>query len=264
MCPSARGAPCRRVAASLRFAPIDGAAVPPPACRAGVAGSRPHCFPASSFRPPGDFVLSCCWSPKGGAGTTVVAAAFALEAACSAASSVLLVDLAGDLPAVLGLPEPVGPGAAEWSRGGCELPLDALVVPVCPGLHLLPRGAGRLAPVDPERFGPFGEVVVDAGVVGEPGSVGHCLAIAAPRSLLVTRPCYLALRRAVLLDLRPTGVVLVVEPGRALGAGDVAAVLGVPVLAEVPVDPSVARSVDAGLLASRVPPPLLRSLRGLR
>jgi hypothetical protein len=54
--------------------------------------------------------------------------------------------------------------------------------------------------------------------------------------------------------------VLVTEPGRALGVADVEGTLHVPVRAEVAVDPSVARAVDAGLLASRLPRPLARSL----
>ena len=57
------------------------------------------------------------------------------------------------------------------------------------------------------------------------------------------------------------GLVVVTEAGRALDAGDVAEVLGVPVVAEVAVDPAVARVVDAGLLLARPPRPLQRGLR---
>jgi hypothetical protein len=72
-------------------------------------------------------------------------------------------------------------------------------------------------------------------------------------SLLVTRGCYLALRRAVRQPVRPAGVVLVEEPGRALGANEVAEVIGAPIVARVPVRPAIARAVDAGVLASRLP-----------
>lgn len=68
--------------------------------------------------------------------------------------------------------------------------------------------------------------------------------------LLVIRPCYLALRRALEQNCRPDGVVLVTEQGRALGARDVEDVLGVKVVATVPVTESTARSIDAGLLTS--------------
>jgi hypothetical protein len=72
-------------------------------------------------------------------------------------------------------------------------------------------------------------------------------------TLLVTRGCYLALRRAVRQPVRPAGVVLVEEPGRALGANEVAEVIGAPVVTRVPVNPAIARAVDADVLAARLP-----------
>ena len=101
------------------------------------------------------------------------------------------------------------------------------------------------------------DVTVDAGT-GEPpaGLVAH-----ADRSLLVTRPCYLSLRRAVHAATRPTGIVLVDEPGRALSQRDVEHALGVAVEATVSLDPAVARAVDAGLLATRLPRVISRELR---
>ena len=53
-------------------------------------------------------VLVTCWSVKGGSGTTVVAAALALSLA-RRDEGALLVDLAGDVPAALGCPEPTLP-----------------------------------------------------------------------------------------------------------------------------------------------------------
>ena len=87
------------------------------------------------------------------------------------------------------------------------------------------------------------------------------MAAGAQESLLVLRPCYLALRRALAAPVRPSGVVLVSESGRALGRRDVEDVLGVPVRAEVAIEEAVARAVDAGLLGRRVPRPLERALR---
>lgn len=208
---------------------------------------------------PGDPVLTCCWSTKGGSGTTVVAAALALS------SPSLAVDLAGDLPAVLGLPEPAGPGVLDWLSAPDDVGPDALArieLAATPQLGLLPTGHGQPRPV---RWAPLARalseserhVVVDAGR----WPVAPELLGAADRSLLVVRPCYLALRRAAAVPVRPTGVVLVVEEGRALGRRDVEQVLGVPVVAEVPVVPAVARAVDAGLLAGRVPMALAASLR---
>ena len=49
-------------------------------------------------------MLTVCYSPKGGQGCTTVTAALALAQRGSR-----LIDTTGDLPAVLGLPEPSGP-----------------------------------------------------------------------------------------------------------------------------------------------------------
>ena len=59
-------------------------------------------------------MLVSCWSAKGGAGTTVVAAALADRACPLVAAGAVLADLAGDAPAVLGLADPGDPGLAGW------------------------------------------------------------------------------------------------------------------------------------------------------
>ena len=211
-------------------------------------------------------MLVACWSVKGGSGTTVVAAALGLVLARSSPTGSVVVDLGGDLPAVLGTPEPAGPGVSEWLSAGEDVPADALAhleVEGGPGLRLVPQGTAPLPAVGGERLvaalSAGRPAVVDCGRAGE--AVGLEVAAAAPLSLLVLRPCYLALRRALAAPLRPSGVVLVREEGRALGRRDVEAVLDVPVRAEVTWDPAVARSVDAGLLAARVPRGLDRALR---
>jgi len=56
--------------------------------------------------------MNVCWSLKGGSGTTVVAAGLALAVARRGGRP-LLIDLAGDLPAVLGV-EGAGPGITGW------------------------------------------------------------------------------------------------------------------------------------------------------
>jgi hypothetical protein len=146
----------------------------------------------------------------------------------------VLVDLGGDLPAALGLPDPDGPGAAEWSRAECGEDPGPLLMPVNETLSLLPLGRG---PLDDLPLGLLaalhGEVVVDGGCVLGPDSPAAAALRGAARSLLVARPCYLALRRVSRVPLRPDGVVLVTEPGRSLSAADVAAVVGAPVVAEV-------------------------------
>ena len=214
-------------------------------------------------------MVVACWSAKGGVGTTLVAAVLALEAARTH-DGALIVDCCGDLPAVFGLPEP-GPAAPTDGRPGAGRWSPA-TLGVADGLRLLPR-----AWIDPGAIGDVTAwtaglaaggrpVVVDCGRLDgdldASADLPYAVALAATHSLLVTRACYLALRRATAASLRPTGIVLVAEPGRALGVLDVEEVIGVPVVAEVPVDPAVSRSVDAGLLVGRVPAVLGRALRG--
>lgn len=205
-------------------------------------------------------MISICFAAKGGSGTTVVTASMAI----AATGPMLAVDLAGDLPAVLGLAEPDGPGALDWLRSSAPpVRLGSLLTSATCGLTVLPRGAPGPVPV--ERWPALaawltewdGDVVVDAGTATPPAA----LLARADRTLLVTRACYLALRAAVRQATRPTGVVLVDEPGRALRAPDIEAALGAPLVATVLVDPAIARAVDAGLLAGRLPAGLRRVLR---
>ena len=185
----------------------------------------------------------------------------------------LLVDLAGDGPAVLGLAEPDSPGLAGWLAAGAGVPADGLrriEIPIDDRLGLIPRGVGPLASLERAEVlaGLLAteprSVVIDVGMpiwVGDAAdSVGAVLVSSAVTSLLVTRACYLSLRRIVASPGRPSGIVLVTEPGRALGRRDVEQVVGVDVVAEVLVDPIVARAVDAGLLAGRLPRTLERAL----
>jgi hypothetical protein len=197
-------------------------------------------------------VLIACWSAKGGAGTTVVTAALGLVLARRHPAGALLVDLAGDLPAALGLPPEAGATDASGSSG--EVPVGRLPLALRPsGSRPDPASLRR----DPRA------VVADCGRLDVPDAPGAGLVAAADRSLLVLRPCYLGLRRAMACEVRPAGVVLVTEAGRAITAPDVEDSLGVPVVAEVLVTDAVARAVDAGLLASRLPRTLLRDLRGV-
>lgn len=213
-------------------------------------------------------MLVACWSAKGGSGTTVVSVALAVLLARSSSSGALLADLGGDVPAVLGLADPSGPGLGEWLTSGETVPADALSrleIDGPAGLRVLPAGVTGGSP--PRRTEVLAAVLAadPRPVVADCGSgpCGTALAVAAAASvsLLVLRPCYLSLRRALQAPLRPSGIILVSEPGRSLGRRDVEDVLGVPVRAVVAIDPAVARAVDAGLLPSRLPRGLERALR---
>lgn len=203
------------------------------------------------------------WSVKGGSGVSVVAAGIAAVLA-GGGSEVLLVDLDGDQPALLGLASPDGPGVRDWlaAPDGDAAALARLEVEAAPSLRVVPVGSADRWPGD--RTGRLVDVldaepravVVDAGRGAEPAATLR----AAGTSLLVVRPCYLALRRAVGIGAAADAVVLIEEPGRSLDAVDVERALGIPVRAVLQWDPAVARAVDAGLLAARLPRSFARSL----
>jgi hypothetical protein len=98
--------------------------------------------------------------------------------------------------------------------------------------------------------------VLDFGTLQPPESIRE----AVRADWLVIRPCYLALRRAARLRVRPKGVVVVRENGRSLTPRDIESVVGAPVVGEISVSDGVARSVDAGLLATRLPKQLAEEL----
>ncbi len=232
----------------------------------------------------------CFWSSKGGVGCTVVATGAALGLA--ARRPTLLVDLGGDVPAVLGQ-RVEGFGLADWLDAVAPPP-DALArieIAVGEGLAVLPWRGEHERSADPSASTvsdnpdvsatgtpdlwadpsetlarmialDHREVVVDLGQLdrSESGSarsglVNRLLSLAS-RSTLVTRPCYLAIRSAE-RHRCPDDVVMVGRQGRSLGASDVQSAIGAPVVAKVRWDAAVARAVDAGLAVSRLP----RSLR---
>lgn len=216
-------------------------------------------------------MLITCWSAKAGVGTSVVAAALAFVMADRHPSGSLLVDVVGDQPAVLGLPAVGSPGWSAWLEAGDDAPeqgLRRLEVELRAGVHLLPRGERAVDDPELSRLADALEsdarpVVVDVGLVSSRQSMHAGLARRGTPSVLVVRPCYLALRAAVDAPVRPDGVIVVDEPDRALGPTDVEQVVGVPVLAVVRADPAVARAVDAGLLGQRIPRSLARPLAGV-
>ena len=217
-------------------------------------------------------MITLCWAAKGGSGTTVVTATLALESTRPA----LLVDLDGEIPAVLGMPEPDRPGVADWlDSGGPSTQLDDLVIDIDDMTTLLPhremphtRSAPFAEPTEARwrELGSWleawarstdGEVWIDAGTGQPPAALATCV----EQRWLVTRPCYLSLRRAAGAAVRPTGVVLVDEPGRSLRVCDVERATAAPVVTRLLLDPRVARAVDAGLLMSRPPRTIRRDLR---
>src|SRR5688572_2078928 len=220
---------------------------PTGSARSGPALPLRRCFPASGSSRSGEpTMLISCWSVKGGVGTTVVAAALAVQLAGRHPAGALAIDLAGDLPTALGVNEPAGPGVAGWLAARGEVPADAIArleQPAAPGLSLVHRGVGPLRPTRAALLSRLlmaepRPVVVDCGRLDvpdrviegvdvartdatefdapPPSSVARLMAEAGSGSLLVLRPCFLALRRACMAGLRPTGLVVVLEDGRAI------------------------------------------------
>ncbi len=207
-------------------------------------------------------MYTLCWSVIGGCGTTVTASALALLAARNAPT--ILIDLAGDVPATLGLVDSDGPGVTDWCAAPYDDLLERFAVPVVDGLQVIRTGTGdRPTAAMWERLSRTCSdmarshtIVIDAGSSAPP-AIAH---ERAAQSLLVVRACYLTLRRAVRCTGLATGAVVVSEPARALSTDDVERAVGVPVLADIAWDPSIARAVDAGLLSTRLPAAFSRQL----
>ncbi len=213
-------------------------------------------------------MLLTVWSPKGGSGTSVLAAALGLHLA--RAGGAALVDLGGDQPALLGLADDPGVGVLDWLARPAEVPagaLEHLMVEAAPDLGLLPRGSEPRDRPPPERVrelaaalrGRSAPAVLDAGSSG--GSFRRLLVEESDASVVVARACYVTLRRATADELvsRADGLVVLEERTRALGARHVREVLDLPLLARVPARPEIARAADAGTLAARVPRALDRA-----
>ena len=159
---------------------------------------------------------------------------------------------------------PASPTGSMPGPGAPTDALDRLAVEAAPGVALIPRGleAAALAPRPAAeagaalavalRDGPV-PTLVDAGTADDPAA--RALLEVSDATIVVVRGCYLTLRRSVQHPAvaRAAGIVVVEEPGRAIGAKEIADVLGRPVLARVPARDSIARAVDAGVLAHRLP-----------
>ena len=110
--------------------------------------------------------VTVCWAAKGGSGTTLIAATLALT--CRTDS--LLVDLDGQLPMVLGLPQPPGQGATDWLASDAPpAALGRLTIDVDRSTRLLPVGNDP-GEHDDDRWlqlvawlASQGTVVIDAG-----------------------------------------------------------------------------------------------------
>lgn len=164
------------------------------------------------------------FTAKGGQGCTVVAGAYALQQK----ERTLLIDWCGDAHAALGLSYT----DATYTINDGQLDIvsaDAIVA-------------------DLDEFAQYDTIVMDRGV-GAPTLAWQ------GENILVTRHCYLAMRRYVSMcdDKVCDGIVTIGEPGRALTNTDIERVVNAKVVASIPFDPAISRCVDAGLLSARMP-----------
>ena len=196
-------------------------------------------------------------SPKGGTGTSVVAASLAIVS--SSSSPTLLVDLAGDQAAILGLPQPPI-GLSDWANSMTYREFDEIISLCHDNLYLAPTGTFDFETLNANAWDKFlralslkhsegYNIIVDLGRADIPLALRKIV----DTCYLVTRPCYLALRRAVDLETAFSGVIVVNEPDRVLTSRDVESVLKLKCVAEIPYTSEISRRVDSGLLKSRLP-----------
>ena len=211
-------------------------------------------------------MMFAIFSVKGGSGTSVVAASISQLLARHTAT--VLIDLAGDLPTILGRNDGAAPGTHDWLNAGDDVPVDSLrrlEIELAPGFSMMtmggaldPIGGGRgrilacVLAADPRTM------VVDCGLATTLVAQ-ETLRIASHR-IVVIRGCYTAIKKLVGTATRPDGIVLIAEPGRALGRKEIEHATGLPVVCEIPFDAAISRTVDAGLLACRTPSQLSKPL----
>jgi MinD-like ATPase involved in chromosome partitioning or flagellar assembly len=198
---------------------------------------------------------------KGGQGVTTITAALGVLHA-QAGQRTLLIDTGGDLPAVLSKPEPLSVGLVDYLIDP-NITVDDITVNIGDNLDIVTSGTGPITfttytyGLITGGLGDYDTAIIDAGTCATEWNQ-H-----ADRNVFVTRPCYVAVRRAIHLPRRPTEVLFMAESGRALSAHNIEVVLGVPVTATVPVDIETARIIDAGILGSRMPQKMSRVLAAL-
>ena len=216
-------------------------------------------------------MLISCWSPKGGSGTTVIAAALAMLHAQLSGS--WLVDTQGDLDAVFPTGDaPATAGFRQWSSVindarpqrladvAYAATSDVTLIPAGPVVADAPRPSAQ-------RIAEFAEwigddvAIVDAGTVGDGGeSYARLFSDVADHSYCVVRLCFLSLRRLQQSSVTPTGLIIIDEPNRMLAPEDFVRSVHAPVIATIPWDASISRSVNSGTLGRAMPKQLVRAL----
>lgn len=178
---------------------------------------------------------------RGGQGTSTLAVALAVLAARNGLT-LLRSDDPTAVAALVGIPLPIGD---EWIEVGANLTFaadtgdsaGAAATAACQTV-VIDGGRTPIGPFDAPQPHPSGPRDSARGTV--------------ERYTVLRGPCYVALSTLLHVGGSYDGVIVVAEPGRALSERDVADVLGIPVVATVPVDHAIARTIDSGLLLARL------------
>ena len=157
----------------------------------------------------------------------------------------LLLDTRGDAAPTLGVSDPAPARTFADAIANAVEPCDRQRVVSVAGDRIDTDAINAIA----ELLAAGHRVIADTGTDHD---VLHRFDPLSPQRVLVTRPCYLALRRAIGVPFVPDHVVLISEHQRSLTERDVSLALALPVTS-VPYDPAIARAIDAGLLAARLP-----------
>jgi len=184
-------------------------------------------------------------SVKGGAGTSVTAAALAIILADTYNPTTIVAASLADL-------------AEMGSIFGTPIGAGAVAIHPRPGVRVI-LGSSPCVPVT-------GHVIVDAGTehrsILDPAPTWADVKRTAfdtwatcEHRIIVARAEYLTLSRIVTTNAADTatGVYAVTAPGGALGVSEVEAVTGLPVVSRIDIDGTIARAVDAGVFAERLP-----------
>lgn len=204
------------------------------------------------------------YSAKGGVGTSTVAALLAL--ARQKETPIDLVDFTGEQIDLLDLERPP---SFQAERSKVQLLSSIEVKEKLSYRRCLIEGdqdpTATAAQVLDELYFAKKDVVIDCGNLNQPSAgIQRELTRCAQSRLLVVRCCYLCLANSQKLDIEPTGVIMLKEPGRVLGLGDVESVINAPVVATISIDSSVARLIDSGFLKKRAPRRLLETFASIQ
>lgn len=214
-------------------------------------------------------MLISVFSPKGGVGTSTVAALF--SKALSQVSPTLLVDCAsGDLNGIVGV-DTYKYGFEDWAISG-QPTLDSLVkicTPVVENLNFVGSvNTSDLQDLNQDSschiadlLSSSGNVVVDCGHARE--LIQQKILDASDLVVVVFRQCYLGMLRASTNEYCTNADVCVVikESGRSIKTSQLASSLKVQVVIEIEARADFAKAIDAGVVINRPPEKMISAIK---